>query len=146
MCSDFWNIISTISSVVLSTVAIIISIRIANSQNKIGLFEKRFEVYEQCIAFFEHIINYWKLNDRCSITMMELANLEQQLDSNIEKAKYLFNDKASDLLKQSKEHFESIIKLYQMNDTNQSQIDEIKEKVLQCKVKFISNSIKYLNL
>lgn len=141
-----WDIISTVSSALLSLVAIIISIGIANRQNKIGLFEKRFEVYCQGIEFFNIVSIYQKNNDHSSITMIELAELENKLDINIEKSKYLFDDTISNLLTQGKEYFIVLIRLYKVNDPNQQKIEDIKIKVTDCKTRFESKVSKYLKL
>ena len=43
--NDFWEIVSIIISGTALIFAILVPVRIANKQNKIALFEKRFEAY-----------------------------------------------------------------------------------------------------
>ena len=112
------NIISIAVTSLLSMVAIAISIKTAQHQNKIALFEKRFELYEQEINYFDQAENYINTNDRCSITSMELMELESRHKINIEKAKYLFDNRISMLLKQAEEYFKQIIHLYKQNELN----------------------------
>lgn len=140
------NIISIAVSSLLSVVAIGISIRTAQHQNKIALFEKRFELYEQEVNYFYQAENYINTNDRCSITSMELMELDNIHKINIEKAKYLFDKRISEVLKQAEEYFRKIIHLYKQNDLNQQEIDEVKNKIVVCHQKFDQKTRIFLKL
>ena len=140
------NIISIAVTSLISMVAIAISIKTAQHQNKIALFEKRFELYEQEINYFDQAENYINTNDRCSITSMELMELESRHKINIEKAKYLFDNRISMLLKQAEEYFKQIIHLYKQNELNQQAIDEIKNKIVVCHQKFDNKTKRFLKL
>lgn len=89
---EVWDIILSAVTILASIIAIGISLCVASKQNKIALFEKRYEIYGDALDFFECAYNYTKKNDRASVSINQLIELEIKIDFIIEKSKFLFSD------------------------------------------------------
>lgn len=146
MCYETWDIILSVSTVLASAVAIYISLRISHKQNRIALFEKRYELYNLGINFFESAYNYFYKDDRMSITPMQLVELEAQIDVAIEKSKFLFDEDISNTLSQGKKCFSCNIKAFKANEIDEQQHSAIKQNIIDAKEDFIVKASRYLKL
>jgi len=146
MCYETWDIILSISTVIASAVAIYISLRISHKQNRITLFEKRYELYSLGIDFFECAYNYFYIEDRRSISLTQLGELEAQIDTAIEKSKFLFDEEVSDLLSQGKQCFSCNIKAFKSNEIDEQQHNAIKQSISKTKEEFIEKASRYLKI
>lgn len=145
MC-DFWNIAATISSVVLSVCAIIISLATANKQNKIALFEERYRLYLVANEFFDNAYSYYKTGDQMSISLNDLVRLEYNFDIQTEKAKFLFDKKINETLIEAKELFGEHMRFFGKNNSNFKTEEDIKIKIKELRIKFEKQVSDYLKL
>lgn len=146
MCYETWDIILSISTVLASAVAIYISLRISHKQNRITLFERRYEVYSLGIDFFECAYNYFYKDERRSISLTQLGELEAKIDVAIEKSKFLFDEEVSGLLSQGKKCFSCNIKAFKANTIDEQQHDAIKQSINETKEEFIAKASRYLKI
>lgn len=82
MIKDIFDIIVSFSGIVISCVALYISIKTDKKQYNLDLLEQRFEIYSVCQKFITYIL----LNNNC--TLEEL----QSLKLGTIKAKFLFGE------------------------------------------------------
>ena len=72
MDCEVWDIILSAVAILTSIIAIGISLCVASKQNKIALFEKRYEIYSDALDFFECAYNYTraylKTRNDCTIS------------------------------------------------------------------------------
>ena len=145
MDCNVWEIILSGATVFASVTAIAISLYIANKQNRIALFEKRYEIYQDALYFFECAFNYCKKNDRASVSMAQLIELETRIDSIIEKSKFLFDEEVSNILSQGKACFSCHIKYYH-EASEPTRESNIKRSIEENKHAFINKASKVLKL
>ena len=143
MDCEVWDIILSAVAILTSIIAIGISLCVASKQNKIALFEKRYEIYRDALDFFECAYNYSKKNDRASVSMSQLIKLEIKIDSIIEKSKFLFSEEISNILSQGKECFSCHIKYYQ-EASDPDRESNIKRSIEENRSAFIEKASKIL--
>lgn len=142
---EVWDIILSAVTILASIIAIGISLCVASKQNKIALFEKRYKIYSDALDFFECAYNYSKKNDRASVSMTQLIELETKIDFIIEKSKFLFSEEISNILSQGKECFSCHIKYYhETSDPNRE--SNIKRSIEETKSEFVEKASKILKL
>ena len=142
---EVWDIILSAVTILASIIAVVISLCVANKQNRIALFEKRYELYRDALDFFECAYNYYRKNDRASISMIQLTELENKIDSIIEKSKFLFNEEISNILSQGKECFSCHIKYFhEASDPDRE--TNIKRSIEENRTAFIEKASKILKL
>ena len=88
---EAWDIILSTVTILASVIAIVISLYVTSKQNKIALFEKRYEIYKDALDFFECAYSYSTKDDRASVSMLQLIELEIKIDFIIEKSRFLFS-------------------------------------------------------
>ena len=140
---EVWDIILSAVTILASIIAISISLCVASKQNKIALFEKRYEIYRDALDFFECAYNNSKKNDRASVSMSQLIKLEIKIDSIIEKSKFLFSEEISNILSQGKECFSCHIKYYQ-EASDPDRETNIKRSIEENRSAFIEKASKIL--
>lgn len=64
---EYLAIVISAISVVVSGIAILFAIRVADKQNKISLFEKRYEIYKQCVKYYALAIQVGVAKNRAEI-------------------------------------------------------------------------------
>lgn len=142
---EVWDIVLSAVTILASVIAVIISLCVANKQNRIALFEKRYEIYRDALDFFECAYNYSKMNGRASLSISRLIELEIKIDSIIEKSKFLFNEDISNTLAQGKECFSCHIKYYH-EASDPSRESNIKRSIDENRSAFIEKASKILKL
>ena len=145
MDCNTWNIVLSVTTVSASIIAIIISLWVAHKQNKIALFEKRYEVYKIALDFFDCAYNYYKKDYRASVSTIQLIEIEIQIDSIIEKSKFLFNADISNILSESKKCFSCHIKYYQEESDPNKEI-AIKQSIAENRIAFIEKATAFLKV
>ena len=142
---NIWSIVLSATTGFASIIAIIISLWVAHKQNRIALFEKRYEAYQIALDFFDCAYSYWKKDDRASVSISRLIELEMQIDSIIEKSKFLFNADISNILSESKECFSCHIKYYQ-EEPNPDRETAIKQSIEKNRIAFIEKATAFLKI
>lgn len=150
MLQIYKDYIIPLTPILLSVIAIIISIKTSKRQNKISLFDKRYEVFKRCLHFYDVAHNYWCLGSRSSIGIVELKELEYSFDLDVEKTKFLFDKETSEILGNAKPLFEDCIKYYSNLKSKEDRSEEIeklhKEKIDYNKKQYIKSAEKYLKV
>ena len=140
-----WDIILSAVAIFASLTAIAISLHVANKQNKIALFDKRYEIYSDALDFFEYAYNYSKKDDRSSVSMSQLIELDIKIDSIIKKSKFLFSKEISNILSQGKDCFSCHIRYYH-EASDPVRESNIKQSIEENRRAFIAEASKILKL
>lgn len=108
----FMSAILSIIGVIISFIAICISISSSRQQNRIALFDKRFETYKELGGYFESskgfpkaVLKFINDGDNC---MKSDNSWSPEIDSIVDKATLLFTKQLTENLNKIKHHYAEI--------------------------------------
>lgn len=123
---EWCNLNNGFLSLLFSLTAVIISIKVCKSQNKISLFQQRFELYFNILRFIDFAIDYQEYGEMQRSQFNEIIEMEDIFRESVHKSKFLFNEKVSNTLNDCYLDLSRIIRHYHSAPLSAFELDELK--------------------
>lgn len=101
MIKDFFEIIISFSGIIVSCIALYISIKTEKKQYNLQLLEQRFEIYSTCQKFISYIL----LNDNCTLEELQTFKLGTI------KARFLFDENVLEYIEKLYDYGKGLVNL-----------------------------------